>query len=311
VDLESKLEHWVTGGLITADQAAAIREAEAATEVRRAPLVAQALGYLGGSLALVAAVVAVAGFWDELDDLAKVGIGAAATLVFCVAGLWTRTVDEPAIRRLTSFLWFLAAGSLAFAVALAGIEWTEATSERTMLVASLATLLLAAALWRLHPAALQQVAVVSALAVATIGSLLQLEHPPDRYFGLVLWGLGVAWILLARAGLTPPRWTGFALGSAIVLTGSQIFSFGEMRTWGLALGLVTAVLLIAASVLMAEGILLGFGAAGVFLFVPQAMFAFLGEALGAALALFSAGIVLVVAGLVLARLRGSVVAGGS
>ena len=76
---------------------------------------------------------------------------------------------------------------------------------------------------------------------------------------------------------------------------------------GLLLGIVTGCGLIAAGVSWDERVLLGFGAAALFVFVPWAIFEYLGDSLGAPIALFLAGVALVAVGLAMARLRGALV----
>ncbi|WP_214403811.1 DUF2157 domain-containing protein, partial [Pseudonocardia lacus] len=92
------LRRWVDGGLITAEQAGRIRDAEGldgtaprdaagapagegAPPHRGASLVAEGLGYVGGALVLVAAVLIAGTFWDAL------GAGGRLALVLVAAGL--------------------------------------------------------------------------------------------------------------------------------------------------------------------------------------------------------------------------------
>ena len=75
-DLDELLGRWVAEGWIEAGQAARIRAGEAARaqaavpapaeSPRRAPLVVEALGYLGGLVAIVAGVVAVGQLWSSI-----------------------------------------------------------------------------------------------------------------------------------------------------------------------------------------------------------------------------------------------------
>ena len=58
--LQEKLSRWATAGLITEDQSKRILAYEAAAakqEERRVPLIVEALGYLGGALAVIAVLI--------------------------------------------------------------------------------------------------------------------------------------------------------------------------------------------------------------------------------------------------------------
>jgi hypothetical protein len=123
---------------------------------------------------------------------------------------------------------------------------------------------------------------------------------------LAIWGIGVAWLLLAWGQQLRPPTTAYALGSLAVLFGPQMMRFDD-ATWPLLLGLVTAGLLLTFSVALRNTILLGFGAAGIFIFVPQIIFEYFGDTIGVPLALFLTGAVLLGAALLIARLRTEVV----
>jgi hypothetical protein len=87
--------------------------------------------------------------------------------------------------------------------------------------------------------------------------------------------------------------------------GAQILSFG-WRGAGLALGIGTGVALLGASVALRSTVLLAFGAAGVLLFLPQIVFEYLGDTLGAPLALLVCGIAILAAAFAAARLKRTV-----
>jgi len=127
-DLDELLGRWVAEGWIEAGQAARIRAGEAARaqaaapggmavpapaeSPRRAPLVVEALGYLGGVIAIVAGVVAVDQLWP--------GIPTGAELAFAAAGTVVRAADVVALQRA------LAAAGLASTVSQDGSLRTEA-----------------------------------------------------------------------------------------------------------------------------------------------------------------------------------------
>lgn len=315
-DLEARLTRWVDAGLVTEDQARAIRTAERSREIApegtpsgtsepEPSLVATALGYLGASVALVGGVVAASRHWSAMGTGSRLALAGGATLLLLAAGRVARRRDHPALRSLDAFLWFLAAGGAAFTAGLAVHELLDPETRTVLLAAGLAMTALGIPLWRIRPGALQEIAVVAGLAVLSEALLQHLPGPPDVLHGVPLWGLGAIWGLLAWGGILPRGRSSLALAGTALLLGAQILSFG-WRGVGLALGIGTAVALLAASVRLRSMPVLGFGAAGVLLFLPQIVFEYLGDSLGAPLALLVCGVALLGAAFLAARLRGTV-----
>jgi hypothetical protein len=311
-ELEARLARWVVAGLVTEEQARAIlateRSAEDAPEDAPEPepsLVATALGYLGASVALVGGIVAASRRWSEMGTGSRLALAGGATLLLLAGGWVARRRDHPALRSLDGFLWFLAAGGAAFTAGLAGHELLDLETRTVFLLAGLATVASGFSLWRIRPGPLQEIAVVVGLALFVESLLLHLPGPPNELHGLPLWGLGTIWALLAWGGILPERRSSFALAGVALLLGAQILSFG-WRGVGLALGIGTGVALLAASVGLRSMLPLGFGAAGVLLFLPQIVFEYLGDSLGAPLALLVCGVGLLGAAFLAARLRGTV-----
>jgi hypothetical protein len=304
-DLEARLASWVDSGLITEEQARAIRAAERSHVGEPEPsLVATALGYLGASVALVGGVVAASRHWSAMGTASRLALSGGATLLLLAAGWIVRRRDHSALRSLDGFLWFLAAAGAAFTAGLAVHELIDAESRSIFLAAGLAMTAVGALLWKLRPGPLQEIAVMAGLAVMLESLLRYLPGPPD-FHGLPLWGLGAVWGLLAWGAILRPGRISLALAGAALLLGAQILSFG-WRGAGLALGIGTAVALLAASVRLGSMLVLGFGAAGILLFLPQIVFEYLGDSLGAPLALLVCGLVLLGAAFLAARLRGTV-----
>ncbi len=320
-DLEPRVATWVDSGLITEEQARAILEAERAREVasvgapqpepeREPSRAATALGYLGASVALVGGIVAASREWAELTTGSRLALAGGATLLLLAAGWLVRQREHPALRSLDGFLWFLAAAGAAFTGGLVGHEVLELEARTVLLVAGLATSVLGFPLWRLRRGPLQEVAVAAGLAVVVEALLHHLPGPPDQLQGLPLWGLGAVWAFLAWGRFFGERGSSLALAGIALLLGAQILSFG-WRGVGLALGIGTAIALLAASVRLRSVLPLGFGAAGVLLFLPQIVFEYLGDSLGAPLALLVSGVALLGAAFLATRLRGTVRRAGS
>jgi hypothetical protein len=182
----------------------------------------------------------------------------------------------------------------------------DANPETTALVASVAALVIGFVLYRLSPRSLQQLFLGGAAVATPLSLLAHLDQPPQEYYGLAVWGIGIAWLLLAWGRHLQPVTTAYALGSFAALLGPQVMRFND-STWPMLLGLATAGALLTFSVTLRNTILLGFGAAGIFVFVPQIIFEYFGDTIGVPLALFLTGVVLLGASLLVARLRTEVV----
>ena len=306
-DLATSLRAWVAAGLISEDQARAIQSHEVTpADDRRVPLIAEVLGYLGGSLALIAAFILAGEFWPDLETWARLLLVGAGTVAFLAAGWFIKDTDNEAILRLSSFSWALGTVGVAFFFGLLADDVFDAKEETTALVASAAALGIGYVVYRLSPRSLQQLLLGGAAAAASLSLLAHLDQPPEEFYGLAIWAIGVAWLLLTWGDQLQPRITGYALGSFAALLGPQVMRFNDSG-WPMLLGLATAGVLLTFSVGLRNTVLLGFGAAGIFIFVPQIIFEYFGDTIGVPLALFLTGVVLLGAALLVARLRTEVV----
>lgn len=304
--VEEHLQQWLRAGVVSAEQAERIRahEQTAASGGPRHSRVAEALGYVGGTLALVALLVVVEEFWADLEVWAQAGLLGLLTALLLGAGAWIRSSDEPAVARLASVLWFLSAGAFAFLVKVVaddGLEWAH---ETTTFAVGAGTAVYGGVLWWWRRTALQQLALGAGVLTALVGGLeLREGLVDDPFVGVAVWGLGVIWALLSWGEIMVPRRTGFALGALAALGGAQALAVSDFTGWGLALGLMTAAALIAASVAVGEVVLLALGAVGAFAFVAQTVFRYFGDTVGVPLALFIVGLALVALALVIGRVR--------
>lgn len=114
--LESALERWRTAGVITADQAEAIREMEASAPVAVRPVrggfsPSTLITYIGGFLVIVASVVFVALGWRDMGDIQRLVWGTLAVAVPWGVGFFLRRLDQPLAIHAGTVL--LAAGTVA------------------------------------------------------------------------------------------------------------------------------------------------------------------------------------------------------
>lgn len=298
------VRRWAAAGLITDDQADRILAHETGAEpVRpapaRLPLVAEALGYLGGVLVLAAMVALTARYWTGLGLGGRLAVTAGASAVLFVAGALLPRESGAARDRVRGVLWALSTGGFAaFVTVLAadGLDWAE---RDTALLSSAGAAAYAAGLWLFRRVALQQVVLFAALAVAAAMAAVRLEHG-EAVAGLAVWGLAAIWILLAWGGLVEPRRAGCLAGGTGAVVGAQL-ALGV--GWGYGFAVVAAVALVAVAVLLRDVALLVVSAAGMFLVVPDAVNHFYPDELAAPFGLLATGVLLLIAGAVVARRR--------
>ncbi|NOY56298.1 MAG: DUF2157 domain-containing protein [Actinobacteria bacterium] len=302
-DLDERLTRWKQAELISDEQAASISRFEAAEQPRRSTLIAEVLGYLGGALAIVALWVFIAQFWGRLEIWAQLTLIGALTIGFLAAGAWSRTGEGEAVRRLSSFLWFLGIVGVAGWFGVFSDRIIAVHDEFQVLWITVPTFVAAALLWKALPKVLQVIALVGSVHAVVLSAFAQFDPSPTEWFGLIVWGIGVATVLLAWGGALQPTGTSYALGIAAILIGPSMAAGMLDTAWPLWLGLVSAAVMLASSVPLREVVLLVGGAGAVFVFLPQLIFTYFEESLGVPVALFLSGVVLIGAALLIARLR--------
>lgn len=313
------LGRWVADGLIDAEQASRIEAAEAA---RRAPaasgqaegvvgpvrgpgprrgLVVEALGYLGGALAIVAGFIAVSQLWPKIPTSAELTFAAGGAVVLFGAGLAIRAVDDPPLGRLRSVLWLMSTASLvAFTGVLAAQVWDFRGSSTAVATAAAATAY-ALALWWRHRAPLQHLAMFASMAVL-VGTGIFQAWPGLHAWGpgLGILGLSALWGIAAHRGYLLPREVGYLAAVIGLLVGAQLTM--EIAA-GQILALATVAGILTAGVVLRQVVMLVLGAIGVVMTVPETAARYLPENVGAPLAIFITGLMLLAVALRLARTR--------
>jgi len=301
--LQAQLRRWVAGGLITDEQAAAIlaaeplRSAVAPVARRRVPVAFEVVGYLGGSLAIIGALLLVARLWRDLPAWGRLSLLAVLAAVLCIAGALVNEHGEPAPRRLRGFLWLLSSAAVASFGGLLAVEVVDLRAEQAAFLAGLMTAVHASVLWRRQPRPLQQLAVLAGLATAAGAGVAALGGEAG---GLAVWALGVVWVLAGWRRLFPPAPVALALGAVTVLVGAAMTA----ELWdgaGPVLGLVSALGLLAGGSRIHRLVLAVIGVAGVAVFLPWTVARFFAGALGVPVVILLSGLALI--GLTLWLLR--------
>ena len=175
----TRLQTWVGLGLITRAQADRILAAERGEPVapprRPASMLAEALGYVGGVLILVATAVLVGRFWAELGVTGRLVVTFGAVVLLIGVGAVVPAAG-PAGGRLRAVLWLLAVAVLGFGTGLLADDVWRLGSETVLLVAACETAVVAAVLWWWHRTVLQQAAVVGALVVVAAAAAAHLPR---------------------------------------------------------------------------------------------------------------------------------------
>jgi hypothetical protein len=303
--LKDQLSRWLNAG--TDEQAARITAFEAAraeNQERRVPLIVEALGYLGAALAVIAVLILAQEFWADLELWGRLALLGIVTLGLLIAGWVLRDSPLEAVRRLAGFLWLFAAVGVAFTFGILTADGFDSSPEGAALVGSLAAVAFGFVLWRLRTESLQQLAFFAALVSAAM-SVVGVADWSEEFLGLSMWAIGTVWLFLTWGTVIHPTTTGYALGSIGALVGVQMMSFDGVG-WPMLLGVAVAGALIAASVALRQIVLLALGAAGVFVFVPQVVFHYFGDSLGAPVTLLLSGAALIGGAVALARLMGEI-----
>lgn len=254
LDLDGLLHRWRAAGLLDADQARAIarfeREATIPTELpppprRRVPVAAEALGYLGGALAVTGLVIVLSRYWSDLAPGARVAISGATALALLGAGAATRETD-PALARLRGVLWL---GSTVAAVTCAVVlaDALGADDERILVLAGGAAATVAgAALWRAsRNRPLQQVSCIAGAAVLA-GAAADLALSGFAG-GVAVWLVGAAFVALGLWGVTTAPAVDQAAGAIAVVVGGTVMA-GNWEAGGLLIGVASVLALLAVAV---------------------------------------------------------------
>ena len=299
------LERWTAAGLITADQARAIRDTEKrdGRTSRAIPSIAEVIAYVGAIFALSSVGFIASELWEDLGVGAQVGLIALVTGVFWLGGWWIQGGGNPVRQRLATVLWFISAGGFGWFADVVATDVLDVDNGYALII-GLALSLYAGLLYYHRRTSLQQIALAGGVGFICAG--LSDVAGGDDWFGLLLWLAGTGWIALTRERVLTPRRTGFALGAVGVLVGSEAIAlnfFESPDAFGLILGLASAAGLLYLSVSLSELVLLGFGTVGLFVFVLHIIGEYLAEGLGGPVALLIAGIALLLVALVAVRLK--------
>lgn len=284
------LQRWVHAGLLDTDTATKINEYEAGRKGgRTVGRGTEAVAYLGVALVLVALGILAGQLQDRIEPWGRFAVSVIVGVVLLVVGWLLGRSEEPAFHRAQAFAWFLAVGTVALAAAVLFGDLLKMDGVDVFLWTSAVALLLAKVLWHIHPSSLAMVAMAGTAFLVTSALVARLETVPNWSFGVAFAGLGVIWLLLTWGGILKPARTSYALSAIGILL--IAVSGGSTMPWPL-LGLVASLALMGLSVRLDQIVLVGFGVAGLFVYVPMTIFELFGDSTGVPLAMLLTGLVL-------------------
>jgi hypothetical protein len=261
--LGQRLDRWVAAGAITADQRASIAAlegldlgtaelaglvappAEPAPARRRIPAIAEALGYLGGMLAVSGLALIVVNAWPDLSTSGRLVVSGVAAIVLLAAGWATPEHRDPALTRLRWFLWLAGTAATALVAGVA-VDAADRAVVTVVFAAAATTALVGGLLWRGRERPLQQLSLLGGVTVAA--AALTAEVLSDGGTGLVMWAVGAAYLHLGLRELVPGHRLFTAVGAASALVGS-VWVSSQWQGPGLLFMMATAMALVGLAVL--------------------------------------------------------------
>lgn len=209
----------------------------------RLPSVAEALGYLGGVLALVGLVLLLSRVWPDLPTAGRLALAGGVSVVLLVAGSLVPDDVHPALARLRSFLWLLSTASAGLCAGIVAVDVFDANDDLVTAAAVAATVAVHAGItWAGRPRLLQQAPFLAAIAV-TVGAL-SAQITSDAVAGLVVWAVGVTVVELGVLRLTSLPLVTEVVGAVALLVGATIVST-DWPAFGQILVTVSAAALVA------------------------------------------------------------------
>jgi hypothetical protein len=265
--LVQHLDRWVAAGAITAAQRASIAAlegldlapppepaagappaAEPEPARRRIPALAEALGYLGGMLAVSGLALIAINAWPDLSTVGRLVVSGGAAVVLLAAGWATPEDRDPALTRLRWFLWLAGTAAAALLAGVAAESGDRADTTIALAAASTAAVV-GGLLWRGHDRPLQQLSLLAGTAVAA--GALALEVISDGGTGLVVWAVGAGYLHVGLRRLVPGPGLFTGVGALSAIAGT-IWVASQWTGPGLVFMVATAFALLGLATLRAS-----------------------------------------------------------
>lgn len=272
------------------------------TRPRRISLLTEAMGYTGAVLVIAGVAAAINERWDTMSDWAHVGVYAGTTALFLAMGILVLPIRDTAIQRLVSVVWLASAAGFAAATGFAAYDVYGLSGPATATAIGLGTAAYAMILWLIRPAALQNLALLAALAVAVCGivAVVAGDDAPPLPFAPALWALGVGWALAKGLDAQSSRRAGIPFGAILLLIAPSIAVPGHGWMYAIAIGSSAAVMAVSVPTRSTPLLVLGTGFA--FGYVTGAVLRYYSDSLGVPATLAVTGLLIIALTIVCARL---------
>lgn len=295
--LAALLDACVADRILSRDQASQIlaRAARETVVPSGAPprpgtgLALEALGYVGGVVVLVSAILIANLYWSDLTIETRIAIVGAAAAVLLAGGFAVPRRLGHVGRRLRSVLWLTATAAFTGFVGMAGTELIELSGDDAALLTTSGAAVLAVALWSVHRHLVQQVVAAVAL-MATVTAVLAKIEAPDAVPALGAWAVAGVWFLLGWTGRLTPRRVVLDLAAAAAIAVSLMTLPVD---WGYALAIGTVAAVVVIAVVRADLVLLGIGSVGTLIVIPLAVGEWFPDSSAVPFVLLGAGLALV------------------
>ena len=315
-ELKERLKNWQEAGLVTADQAEAIRAHEGLAERRRiSPR--EIFLYIGGLFVLMAGAFGLQVVWADLRWLGHVVVMAVATLILWAVGEALRRREGALLKRAAQASWMVAAWLTAILIAVILIEWPGLylKEEWFLLWASLGALPLAVIALLVFPGLPQGLAVATLASGVAIGANIVVAPTwgtQIRWTHYLLW-LVVGAVELAAAEVARRREKEGLIGLfnlfgawswlvGVLIMMSSPAPERSLLAWRILL-LIESLIFIAWSVARQSRALLFSGAFGLLVGITVINFEYFEEQLGLPVVLLITGVAFIAIGLGVDRLR--------
>jgi hypothetical protein len=296
---DEALQGLVDKGVLTSDQADAVRDALREEAPGAPKWLAEAAGYVGGVLMLGGAGILMATQWDAMTRTARAASVGGITLVLLIAAALLALGRSAVRRRIAGVLVAIGSGTAALTAGVIA-EHGEGTAAG---LTGLAVATIGYAFLRAIPPLL-------AMGANTIVACAAL--PGDAWNGtelsltLTFLAAGLIWFGLAFSGVLTPVPVAFGIAGTIAIAGGQLgLTVNDAPWWGYASTFAVALLCFAVYGSRRTPVLLVAGVVAIALAAPEAVWSWTDGAAGGAVILLVAGAALIGAsalGLRLARL---------
>ena len=324
-----QVARWVAAGLIDSGQADRIEAFEAARVdreppatqaapvTRRVPVIAEAVGYVGVAIVLVAGLLAAEPAWPHWSTGLRLTLIAAVTVALAVAGAAVPAGRDPVWRRLRGVAWVLSVVGLAlFAAGLADWVW-HLSDQHVGLVTAGAATAYSLMLWLRHTIVPQHLALFVAVTSLT-GVVIAEPGVPSWWPGIGVWLVSATWLIGGSRGWLRPVAAALAVAGVGMLAGSElVIDAAESRSQEAVIAIGYLLAFAAVGGLLGAGIRLHrigplvVSAAGILYFLPEAARRYLPGSFAIPVAVFAVGVFLVALAVRLARWRTGYSSAGS